>query len=151
MKDSNRNGGNKFPPETHIKRQVTQHDCPSILLGDGGTKEVEKCTMRKQIFCTGPTRAAKAGQKSLVPAPRAQSTNQLKDSFVILESPFASVSAVSRGHPTLMYLVAPITIFPLTPSHPTDGLAGPCLCLLTSLANLRRLQHVAFCKNIILW
>ncbi len=26
------------------------------------------CTAREKIFCTGPTRAAKAGQKSRVPA-----------------------------------------------------------------------------------
>jgi hypothetical protein len=32
--------------------------------------------MKNKIFCTGPLRAAKAGQKSLVPAPR---TNQLAD------------------------------------------------------------------------
>ncbi len=65
MKGSNRNATLLicFPPETLIKRQATQHDCQSILLGAGGTKEVGKCTMRKPIFCTGPTRAAKAGQK----------------------------------------------------------------------------------------
>ncbi len=32
--------------------------------------------VRKEMFRTGPTRAAKAGQKSLVPSRRAQRTNQ---------------------------------------------------------------------------
>ncbi len=40
-------------------------------------------------FCTWPTRSAKAGQKSLVPARQAQWTNQEGPlSFVIFESPF---------------------------------------------------------------
>ncbi len=59
-----------LPPETHIQRQAALHDCLPCtprLLGDG--------TERKNIFCTGPTRAAKAGQKSLVPARQAQRTN----------------------------------------------------------------------------
>ncbi len=30
-----------------------------------GTKELKYCSVRKNIFCTGPTRAAKAEQKSL--------------------------------------------------------------------------------------
>jgi hypothetical protein len=30
-----------------------------------GTKELKKCAVRKQIFCTGQIRAAKAEQKSL--------------------------------------------------------------------------------------
>jgi hypothetical protein len=37
------------------------------LLGDGD-KGIEKVYGREKIFCTGPTRAAKAEQKSLVPA-----------------------------------------------------------------------------------
>jgi hypothetical protein len=48
-------------PETHAKRQATQHDCLPSLLGDG-----EMCTVREKIFCIGPIRTAKAGQKSLV-------------------------------------------------------------------------------------
>jgi hypothetical protein len=41
-----------------------------------GAKELKKCTVRKKGFCTGPTRAAKTGQKSLLPSRRAQRTNQ---------------------------------------------------------------------------
>jgi hypothetical protein len=54
-------------PKTHIKRQVKRLDCLPSLLGDGD-KLIEIVTARKKIFCTGPTRAAKAGQKSRVPA-----------------------------------------------------------------------------------
>ncbi len=38
--------------------------------------KVKKCAARKMIFCTGLTRAAKAGQKSIVPVRQAQRTNQ---------------------------------------------------------------------------
>jgi hypothetical protein len=48
-------------PETHAKRQATQHDCLPSLLGDG-----KMYTVREKIFCIGPIGAAKAGQKSLV-------------------------------------------------------------------------------------
>jgi len=56
-------------PKTHIKRQATQHGCLPSLLGDGykGSEKVYEYSEEK-IFCTGPTRAARAEQKSLVPA-----------------------------------------------------------------------------------
>ncbi len=54
-------------PETHTKRQVTQHG----LLGIGDKAVEIHCTVRKKIFCAGPTRAAKAEQKSPVPARQA--------------------------------------------------------------------------------
>jgi hypothetical protein len=41
-----------------------------------GTNKVKKCVVRKIIFCTGLTRAAKAGQKSIVPARQAKRTSQ---------------------------------------------------------------------------
>ncbi len=64
------------------------------------------------MFYTGPTRVAKAEQKSLVPARQAQSTNrEMALSFVLLESPFTSVSTVSRGHPSLVSLVLTLTNF----------------------------------------
>jgi len=65
----------ELPPETHTKRQATQHDClPSLLAM--GTKELKYCTVRKTIFCTGPTRAAKAEQKTFVTARQAQQTHR---------------------------------------------------------------------------
>jgi hypothetical protein len=66
--------------------------------------EVEWYTMRKQIFCPGPTRAAKAEHKFLV-SRGAQGTNQGRTpSYVLHECPLASVSTVSRDHPSLVSL-----------------------------------------------
>ncbi len=64
----------------------------------------------EKIFCTGPTGAAKAGQKSREMARSAQRTFEpRKDPFnmyvVLLETPIASVSTVSRGHPSLITLM----------------------------------------------
>jgi hypothetical protein len=71
-------------PERQTKKQATQYDClpvPSLMgNGDKGTEIVS--TVRKQIFCTGPTRAAKAEQKSLVPARQAQQTNEGRSLFI---------------------------------------------------------------------
>ncbi len=41
-----------------------------------GTDKVKMCTVRKIIFCIGPTRAAKAEQKSIILKRRAQRTDQ---------------------------------------------------------------------------
>ncbi len=59
------------------------------------------------MFCTGPTRAAKARQKSLELAQ--QIKEPLKErplKFVLFESPFTSVLTFSRGHPSLVLLAA---------------------------------------------
>jgi hypothetical protein len=59
-----------------------------------------------KIFCSGPTRAAKTEQKSLVLARQAQETNQERIPFICtLWDSFTSVSTVSRGHPSLVSLV----------------------------------------------
>jgi hypothetical protein len=47
-----------------------------------GAKALKYCTVRKKIFFTGPTRAAKAEQKSLVPA--RQGTNQGRTAFICI-------------------------------------------------------------------
>ncbi len=62
----------------------------------------------EKIFYTGPTRAAQAGKKSLLSTRRAQPTKEGFFSYAILESPFASVSTVSRGTPiyTVVSLIA---------------------------------------------
>jgi hypothetical protein len=69
-------------------------------LGDGD-KGIGK-VYDEEKFCIGATRAAKAKQKSLVPARQAKRTNQ---EFVLFESSFTSVSTVSRDHPSLVSLV----------------------------------------------
>jgi hypothetical protein len=55
---------------------------PSLLgVGHKGI-EIMYCTVRKNILCTGPIRAAKAEQKSLVPALQAPRTNQERTPFI---------------------------------------------------------------------
>jgi len=67
-------------PETHIKRQMTRQDCLPQLAGRWEQMNLKKCTVRRKIFCT-LTRAAKAGQKPLLPIRRAQRTNQGRTPF----------------------------------------------------------------------
>jgi hypothetical protein len=56
-----------MPPETHTKRQATQHGCLPGLLGEGD-KGFEIVYGEEKMLCTGPIRAAKVKQKFLVPA-----------------------------------------------------------------------------------
>jgi hypothetical protein len=62
-------------PEKHTKSQATQHGCLPRLLNNGD-KGIEIEYDGGKLFCTGPTSAAKAEQKSLVPTRQAQRTNQ---------------------------------------------------------------------------
>jgi hypothetical protein len=73
-----------------------------------GDKGIEIVFVEQKIFCTGPTRAAKAEPKSLVPARQAQRTNQGRTPYSrTLRVLIISVStAVSRGHPSLVSLVS---------------------------------------------
>jgi hypothetical protein len=73
----------RLKAETHTKRQETEHGCLPSLLGDrekgieivyGGGKNI--------FFCTGLTKAAKAEQKSLVPARHARRTYQGRTPFL---------------------------------------------------------------------
>ncbi len=68
--------------DTHTKRQATRHGCLPSLLGNGDRGIEIVYAVREKIFCTGPTRAAKAEQKSLVPALKAQQTNQEKTPLI---------------------------------------------------------------------
>jgi hypothetical protein len=83
------------------QRQVTQHGCLPSLLGDGD-KNWNSVRFGK-IFSPGPTRAAKAEQKNRQNKP-IEPTKEEPLSFVLFESPFTSVSTVSRGHPSLASL-----------------------------------------------
>jgi len=67
---------------THTKRgEPSIASCPACWAM--GTKVLKKCMVRKKIFCTGPTRAAKTEQKALVPAwQQGQRTNQVRTSFI---------------------------------------------------------------------
>jgi hypothetical protein len=55
--------------------------------------------MGKIRFCTGLTKASKAGQKSIVPAQRAQRTNHWKTPFICMysKSPLLSLFQQSAG------------------------------------------------------
>jgi hypothetical protein len=66
---------------TYTKRQAIQHGCLPSWLGDGD-KEIEMVYGEEKIFCTGPARAVKAEQKSLVPARQAQRSNQGRTPFI---------------------------------------------------------------------
>jgi hypothetical protein len=58
------------------------------------------------MFCTGPTRAAKAEQNLVYRHGKFnEPTKEGLRSFVLFESPFTSVSTVSRGHPSQVSLV----------------------------------------------
>jgi hypothetical protein len=68
-----------------------------------GTNKVKKFAVRKIIFSTGLSRAAKAEKNYIVWARRANKRTK-EGPLVLQEFPFASVSLVSRGHPSLVSL-----------------------------------------------
>jgi hypothetical protein len=63
---------------------VTQHGCLPSLRGDGDKRIEIVFGEEKNIFYHGPTSAAKAEQKSLVPARQAQQTNQGRTLFICI-------------------------------------------------------------------
>jgi hypothetical protein len=57
------------------------------------------------MFCTGPTRAAKAEQKYLYRHDKPDKTTKKGPlSFELFESPFTSVSTFRRGHHSIVSL-----------------------------------------------
>jgi len=84
-----------------------------------GTFKVKNCTVRKIIFCIGLTRAAKTGQKSIVPARRVQRANQGRIHFcctlwVPIHLSFNSqqgppVSSLS-GSAAIVYTLRPLSL-----------------------------------------
>ncbi len=84
---------------THIQRKAALHDCLPGLLGVGDTFIEIVCREEKNNL-SRLTRAAKAEQKSLVPARQAKWTNQGGTPFICTpQSPVTSVSTVGRGPP----------------------------------------------------
>ncbi len=71
-------------PEARDTHQETGDPArlPAQLAGRWGQRNWISVWCRKKISCTGLTRAAKAEQKSLVPALQAQRTNQERISFI---------------------------------------------------------------------
>jgi hypothetical protein len=68
---------------------------------------MKKCAMRKNIFCTGLTTAARQDKNLLywLDKPN-EPTKEGPLSFVLNKSSFASVSTVSRGHTSLVSLLS---------------------------------------------
>jgi hypothetical protein len=71
-----------FSDQRHIlrDRRPSTTACPAGWAM--GTNELKQCSVGEKIFCTWSTRAAKAEQKSLVPARQAQRTNQGRIPFI---------------------------------------------------------------------
>ncbi len=91
--------------DTHTKRQATQHGCLPSLLGDGD-KCIEIVYGEEKIFYTGPTRADKTEQKFSSTGTTGPTNKPKKDPFhLYCLSPFTSVSTVSKGQPSLVFLV----------------------------------------------
>ncbi len=117
LKDCNRNATLLigFPPETPIDRQATQHDCPVHLAGRWWQRKWKSVRWGNKYFVLGQLEQPRQDKNLLYRhyEPN-EPTMEGPLSYVLLESPFASVSPVRRGHPTLLSLVASITIFPIS-------------------------------------
>ncbi len=99
----------ELPPETHTKRQATQHDClPSLLAM--GTKEQKNCMVWKTIFCTGLTRAAKAEQNNSCNGMTSPTNPPAKDPFNFFsQNPLLPQFEQSAGTIPLQTLWIPLT------------------------------------------
>jgi hypothetical protein len=77
--------------------------CPACwAIGDKG---IEKVYSEKRMFFTGLTKVTKAKQNLLYQHDKPNKpTKESSLSFVLFEFPFASVSTVSRGCPSLVSL-----------------------------------------------
>ncbi len=62
--------------DTHTERHATLYGCLPSLLGDGDIYRNWNSVWWGKIFCTEPTTAARADEKSLVPARQAQWTTK---------------------------------------------------------------------------
>ncbi len=71
-------------PETHTKRQATRHGCMPSLRDDGAKEMKLEYGEEKNNFYWANYRAAKAEQKSLVPARQAQRINRERTSFICI-------------------------------------------------------------------
>jgi hypothetical protein len=74
-------GEGVYWPQTDFKRQATRYDCLPSFQGQGDKLSENSVRWVKKIFWTGPNRAAKAGQKSLVLARKTQRTNHRRTPF----------------------------------------------------------------------
>ncbi len=92
-------------PETHTKRdrRPSTAACPACWAM--GPKHWNSAWWVKRYFALGRLEQTKAGQKYLYQHDEPDElTKDEQLSFVRFESPFTSVSTVSRGHPSLAFL-----------------------------------------------
>jgi hypothetical protein len=102
-------------PQRHLLRDRRRSTAARPATWAMGTQEVEMCTLRKNYFVLGQLEHSRQDKNLLYQHHELnEPTKEGPLSYVLLDSPFASASTVSRGHPTLVSLVAPITIFPIT-------------------------------------
>ena len=87
--------------ETQIKRQATQHGCLPSLLDNGYKGSEIVYGEEKKYFVLGRLEQPKQNKNLLY---RHDKPNEPLP-FVLFESPFTSVSTVSRSHPSLVSLV----------------------------------------------
>jgi hypothetical protein len=89
--------------ETHIKRQAIRHDCLPRCWAMGSHK-VNKYAVWKNLLYHGLDQSRQ--DKNLVHwhSEPSEPTKEGPLSFLLQKSPFASVSTVSRGHPSLVSL-----------------------------------------------
>ncbi len=109
-------------PETLIKRQSTRHDCLPSLLGDREKLSEIVCGEEKNILYKSSQGKTKI---SLLPAQRAQRTNQGWTPLYSFGSPFASVSTVGRGYPSLVSVIPPSTPHPFLLPSPSPTAPPP--------------------------
>jgi hypothetical protein len=89
---------------THAKRQATQLSCLPNLLNDGDTGTEIVCGEEK-VFCTGLTRAAKAGQKVFCTATASPMNQPWKDPFHLYSlSPHSPLCHTNQQGPPLSSL-----------------------------------------------
>ncbi len=88
-------------------RRPSTDACPAWC--SMGVNEFKQCTMRKKIFCTEQPRQNKNFMYRLDKPNEPNKEGSL--SFVLFESPFTSVSTVSRGHPSLVSLTKNHKVF----------------------------------------
>jgi hypothetical protein len=92
-------------PEAHTKRQATQHGCLPGLLGDGDNKiEIVYGEEKNILYLADKSPRQNKNLVNRHGKPK-KPTKEGLFSFVFFESPFTSVSTVSRSHPSLVSLL----------------------------------------------
>jgi hypothetical protein len=85
-------------PDTHTKRQATQHDCLPCLLGDGDKRNDIVYGKDKNIFAQGRLEQLRLNTNLLYRHDKPNApTKEGTLSLVFFESPFISVSTVSKA------------------------------------------------------